>query len=318
MTPNPVAITHVLCPVDFSPNSQHALDHASAIANRNGATLTLLHVFASLPTMDLPPLVLSVRDRERLIRDMRQMAIRVPERVPLEFRVREAGYVHDEILAQLDETRADLLVLGTHGRSGFQRLFLGSVTEKVIRKAGCPTLVVPPRAPDVPPDAAVRFRRVLCPVDFSESSLLAVAYAVNLAEVSGATLRLLHVVEAPVVLNQEASVVTASLLAAREATAASARRHLHDLVPERARAYCTVDSVAAEGRGYDEILRQASDLQTDLVVMGVHGRGVVDRLLFGSTTHHVIRAAACPVLIVRSGAGGAAAGGIEHRVEVGV
>jgi nucleotide-binding universal stress UspA family protein len=318
MTSNPVAVTHVLCPVDFSAISQHALDHASAIAYRNGATVTMLHVFATLPTMDLPPLVLSDEDRERLIRDMRQMAARVPARVPLDFRVSEAGYVHDEILAQLDQTHADLLVLGTHGRSGFQRLFLGSVTEKVIRTATCPTLVVPPRAPDVAPDAPVRFRRVLCPVDFSESSLRAIAYAVNVAEQSDAKLRLLHVVEAPVVLNQEPSVTTPSLLAARAATGANARRHLHELVPERAQAYCTVDSVVAERRGYDEILRQVAELQADLVVMGVHGRGVVDRLLFGSTTHHVIRAAVCPVLIVRSDAGRAAAAWSEHRVETGV
>lgn len=70
MTSNPVAVTHVLCPVDFSAISQHALDHASAIAYRNGATVTMLHVFATLPTMDLPPLVLSDEDRERLIRDI--------------------------------------------------------------------------------------------------------------------------------------------------------------------------------------------------------------------------------------------------------
>jgi nucleotide-binding universal stress UspA family protein len=302
-----------LCPVDFSAISRHALDHASAIASRNGATLTILYVFATLPTMDLPPLVLSAQDRERLIRDMRQMAGRVPARVPLDFRVREAGYVHEEILAQLDETRADLLVLGTHGRSGFERLFLGSVTEKVIRKASCPTLVVPPRAPDVVPDAPVRYRRVLCPVDFSESSLQAIAYAVNVAEESDAQLRLLYVVEVPPVLTQEPPVATASLLAARDAAAARARQRLHELVPERARTFCTVDSVVAEERGYHEILRQISALQTDLVVMGVHGRGVVDRLLFGSTTHHVIRAAVCPVLIVRTDAGHGAAAEIEHQ-----
>ena len=315
MKPNSVHITHILCPVDFSPVSQHALDLASAMANAHAARLTLLYVFATLPTMDLPPLVLTDEDRDRLIQDVRRMAARVPSGVAVDIRVHQAEYVHDEILGQIEETGADLLVLGTHGRSGFQRLFLGSVTEKVIRQAGCPTLVVPPRAPDVAPDATVRFRHVLCPVDFSDSSLRAIAFAVNVAEESDATLRLLHVVEAPIVLEQEPSVMTASLLAARAAAAADARQHLHELVPERARAYCTVDSVAVEGRGYREILRQVAELQADLVVMGVHGRGVVDRLLFGSTTHHVIRAAVCPVLIVRSGAGGAAAAETEHHAE---
>jgi nucleotide-binding universal stress UspA family protein len=292
-------ITKILCPVDFSAVSQHALDHAAAIARWYDARLMVLHVFANLPTMDVPPLVLDAANQERLTNDMRAMAARVPPEVPLDFRVMEAGFVHDEILAQLADTRADLLVIGTHGRSGFQRLFLGSVTEKVIRKAACPTLVVPPRAPDVSPDAPVQFRRILCPVDFSASSLDALAYAIDLAEEADARLTLLHAVEIPPILNQEPSVVEVDLPRFREAAAGEARRRLHNLIPEQARTYCTVETAVVEGRAYREILRQANQQQSDLVVMGVHGRGAIDRLVFGSTTHHVIRAAPCPVLVVR-------------------
>src|SRR5215471_3851049 len=99
--------------------------------------------------MELPPLVLEAGDRDRLLVAMRKMVDRVPTRVTPEYRVHEADYIQDEIVAQASAIPADLLVLGTHGRSGFQRLFLGSVTEKVIRKTACRTLVVPPRAPDV-------------------------------------------------------------------------------------------------------------------------------------------------------------------------
>jgi Universal stress protein family len=95
----------------------------------------------------------------------------VPRDVPVDCQVREAGLVHDAIVAQVDATEAGMLVLGTHGRSGFQRLFLGSVTEKVVRRVTCPALIVPPRAPDIAPDAPVQFRRILCPIDFSHSSL---------------------------------------------------------------------------------------------------------------------------------------------------
>jgi nucleotide-binding universal stress UspA family protein len=296
-----IRITHVLCPVDFSDISQHALDHAAAIAHWYEARLTLLYVFASLPTMDLPPPVLEDADRARLMTDMRKMAARVPVQVPLDFRIQDAGFVHDEILAQLAATHADLLVIGTHGRAGVQRLFLGSVTEKVIRKAACPTLVVPPRTADVEPDAPVQFRRILCPIDFSESSLDALAYAINMAEEADARLTLLHVVEIPQVLSQEPTVLELDLTSIREAVVAAARRRLHGLIPEQARTYCRVETTVVEGRAHQEVLRQAAALEADLVVMGVHGRGVVDRLLFGSTTHHVIRAAACPVLIVRQG-----------------
>lgn len=288
-------ITHVLCPVDFSETSQHAVDHASAIARWYNARLTLLFVFANLPSMDLPPLVLEEADRALLMRDMRRMTARVPPQVSLDLRVHEAGYVHDEILAQVAATPADFLVLGTHGRSGFQRLFLGSVTEKVIRKAPCPTLVVPPRAADVAPDAPVQFRRILCPIDFSESSIAALAQAIDLAEQADAQLTLLHVLEMPPILSPELIVLEPM----REATVSDARRRLHDLIPAQARTRSTVETAVVEGRAYPEILRHAAVQPSDLVVMGVHGRGVIDRLIFGSTTHHVIRGAACPVLIVR-------------------
>jgi nucleotide-binding universal stress UspA family protein len=294
-------ITHVLCPLDFSEISQHAVDQASAIARWYDARLTLLYVFANLPTMDLPPLVLEDADRARLMTDMRKMAGRVPAQVPLDFRIQEAGYVHDEILTQVGATHADLLVLGTHGRSGFQRLFLGSVTEKVIRKASCPTLVVPPRAPDVDADAPVQFRRILCPIDFSESSLDALAYAINMAEEADARLTLLHVVDIPTVVSEEPAVFEVELDRMREVAAADSRQRLHGLVPEDARTFCTVETAIVQGRAYPEILRQAVERQSDLIVMGVRGGGAVDRLVFGSTTHHVIRAANCPVLIVRRG-----------------
>ena len=85
----------------------------------------------------------------------------------------------------------------------------------------------------------------------------------------------------------------------REVAAAGAQRRLQALIPEQARTYCTVDAAVVEGRAYREILRQAGERQSDLIVMGVHGRGALNLLVFGSTTHHIIRAAGCPVLIVR-------------------
>jgi nucleotide-binding universal stress UspA family protein len=293
-----IRITNVLCPVDFSEISQHALDHAAAIARWNGARLTMLYVFPNLPVLDLPPLVLEAADRERLIGKMRHMAGPVSD-VSIDVRVQQAGYIHEEILAQLEATEADLLVLGTHGRSGFQRLFLGSVTEKVIRKARCPTLVVPPRAPDVAPTAAVQFHRILCPLDFSESSLRAVAYAVNLAEEADAHVTLMHVIEMPSVISPETAALEIDAARVREAAVTEVRRRLYELIPNEKRTGCAVETPIVEGRAHGEILRQAAEQRSDLIVMGVHGRGAVDVFLFGSTTHHVIRASACAVLIVR-------------------
>ena len=293
-----IRITHVLCPVDFSGISEHAMDHAAAIALWYEARLTLLYVFASLPTLDLPPLVLEDADREQRLTTMRAMAKRVPPAVPVDLRVEQAEYVHDGILDQLAVTHADLLVVGTHGRAGFQRLFLGSVTEKVIRKAACPTLVVPPRAADVPPDAPVQFRRILCAIDFSDSSLAAFSYALNLAEESDAHLTLLHVIETPPELRETPSAADFDIDRLHAAAEAEARTRLRRLVPDEARDYCSVQTAVVEGRAYRRVLEQAAAENADLIVMGIRGRGALDLLVFGSTTHHLIRAAACPVLVV--------------------
>jgi nucleotide-binding universal stress UspA family protein len=84
----------------------------------------------------------------------------------------------------------------------------------------------------------------------------------------------------------------------RAVVAADARRQLHELVPDQARTFCTIETEVVNGRAHREILRRAGERHADLIVMGVTGRGVVDRVLFGSTTHHVLRSAPCPVLIV--------------------
>ena len=288
----------ILCPIDFSDISRHALAHAAAIAHWYEARLTLLYVFVNLPALDLPPVVLEDSDRERLLDQMREFAAGVPREVKVDCLLQEERLVHDAILAQADATHADLLVLGTHGRSGFQRLFLGSVTEKVMRKAKCPTLIVPPRAPDIAADAPVEFHRIVCPIDFSEGSLAALEYAINLAEEGDGHLTLLHVTELPAALTQEPYVIEDEIARMHESSV-HARHKLADLIPENARAYCAIDTAVVEGRVYREILCRASEKKADLIVMGVHGRGALDLLLFGSTTHHVIRAAACPVLIVR-------------------
>jgi nucleotide-binding universal stress UspA family protein len=291
-----ISIARVLCPIDFSDASQHALAHAVALARWYEARLTVLHVYGNRPTMDLPPLVLSAADREQLMSRMKEAVRSVAPDLTVDYLVREAGWVDEEIVKQAGENRIDLLVLGTHGRSGFKRLFLGSVTEKVVRRATCPTLVVPPRVSDAA--APVIVKRILCAVDLSEYSLNAVAFAISLAEEADARLTLLHVVEPAPVL-AEPVVPSRSGAALVDASVVDARQKLYALIPDEARTYCIVETDVADGRADREIVRHAAEKCADLIVMGRHSGGRVDQLLFGSTTHHVIREAPCPVLVVR-------------------
>ena len=294
-----VSIERVLCPIDFSDTSHHALAHAAAMARWHQAQLTLLYVFPYLPAMDLPPFPLEDADRANMLAKMREFAAIVPRDVRVDCQVVEGQLVHEANASHVATAEADMLVMGTHGRSGFQRAFLGSVTEKVIRKVRCPTLVVPPRVGDIAPDTPVQFRRILCPTDFLASSLKAFEYAIGVAEETDAQLTLLHVVEMLAALGPELPVADDQFARLRGVTIDDARRRLSDLIPDDARAYCTIDSAVFEGRAYKQILCQARERRADLIVMGVQGRGAIDLYLFGSTTHHVLRASTCPVLIVR-------------------
>lgn len=93
----------------------------------------------------------------------------------------EEGDPARRIAAQAERIPADLLIMGTHGRGGFERLFLCSVTEKVLRTARCPVLTVPPPAARAPA-GPVLYKTILCPLDFSDSSMRALEYALSLAK----------------------------------------------------------------------------------------------------------------------------------------
>jgi len=266
-----------------------------------GARLTLLHVVVDRPALDVPPLPIDRVQRDELVAAMRNAAAGVPPSVQTEFLVRQSGEADTGILQQAAEQGTNVLVLGTHGRSGFKRFLLGSVAERVIRKSSCPTLVVPPRAPDIPPGTPVQFRQIVCAVEFSESSRLAAARAILLTRQTAAHLTLLHVIDTPPELHADATDSDFNVDHIRAAAEAEALRRLRDLVPKDTDLPGTIETAVEEGEPYRWVLRRAADVHADLIVMGVRGRNAVDLTVFGSTANHVVREATCPVLIVRHG-----------------
>jgi nucleotide-binding universal stress UspA family protein len=306
-----IEIRRILCPVDFSDHSRRALDHAIAIARWYESTVTALHVFSpaqvaaySPGPIVFEPIVLTPLDRDRLLADTK--AFIEAESAPgitIEAVIRE-GNTAAEILDQATSMKADLLVIGTHGRSGFERFLLGSVAEKVLRKANCPVLTVPKRVPDAVPAGPVLYKRILCPVDFSDSSLHALTYAKSMAQEADGQLTVLHVVSHEfentadlAITVYDAGVTIGDSLKEREE---ALRQSLQEAVAG-ATEFCNVESMITHGRPWREVLRIASERQSDLIVMGVQGRGAADLLFFGSTTQHVVREALCPVLTLRSG-----------------
>ena len=306
-----IEIRRILCPIDFSDHSRRAIDHAVAIARWYESALTVLHVYSPAPVaafspgpMIFEPIVLTSVDRDQLLADVKAFAQAesAPE-VPVEAVVRE-GNPAGQILEQATAMRADLLVIGTHGRSGFERFVLGSVAEKVLRKASCPVLTVPRGLPDAVPAGPVLYKRILCPVDFSDTSMHALNYAISLAQEADGQLTVLHVIghefedtadRANVVY--DAGMTIRDFLKARED---ALQRRLQEVV-SGAPEFCRVESLMKHGKPWREVLRVAEAQQSDLIVMGVQGRGSADLLFFGSTTQHVVREASCPVLTLRRG-----------------
>jgi nucleotide-binding universal stress UspA family protein len=294
-----IQIRHILCPVDLSAFSERALVHAGVLARWYEAELVAVHVIPHLPTIyGLPGLVAipSVApDAEAVRAEVERFVRTALAPLAVEIVVR-TGAPAQQILMQAAEARADLLVMGTHGRSGFERLMLGSVTEKVLREAACPVLTVP-RGAEAHQETAL-FKRILCGVDFSKASELAATHALSLAQEANGSLTLLYVAEpAP----EEALFRHERLRASerQQRVFAEARSRLEKLVPEEARDWCEVDLRLACGKAHREILRIATEEHADLVVLGMHGHDVFDEMVFGSTTQHVARRAPCPLLTVR-------------------
>jgi nucleotide-binding universal stress UspA family protein len=304
-----VALNRILCPVDFSEFSEHALRHAAALARWYGAELRLLHVFPVPPPVDIiPPLAtprapasLTPADRTHIDEQLQRMAERVAPGMSIATTVQDAPSVYREILFQAERWPADLVVLGTHGYSGFERLVLGSVTEKILRLAPCPVFVVPNAVVESPVPGDVQFDRILAAVDFSESSLAALRYAMSIAEEADARLKVLNAIEVPPELQRRPTSADYDVEAVRAQAEAERLRCLSALIPEDVRTYCTIETAVVEGKASREILRHAAADDVDLILMGVQGRGPLDLMIFGSNAHDVIRQAPCPVLIVRAG-----------------
>lgn len=286
----------ILCPIDFSQFSVRAYLHAVSLAQHYGAKLFVQHIVElwRYPSADFAASAGSFEEfchglGENCEQELQEFLKNyTPDDIQPE-RVVQRGTAPDLILAFAEAQKADLIVMGTHGRRGFDRLMLGSVTERVMRKAYCPVLVVHKPSHDfIIPDSRqdpVNLSRILFCTDFSENSHRALDYAIALTEEYNAELTLVHVLEnAPRSTSEQA--------------AANATEQLDKLIPSELRKTDRVRTRVCVGKTYEQIIRVTLEAQTELLVMAVRGRNALDRAVFGSTTHRVIQLGPCPVLVV--------------------
>ena len=200
----------------------------------------------------------------------------------------EEGSAPDAVLSSAEARKADLIVMGTHGRRGYDRLMLGSVTDRVMRRSPCPVLAVS-KLPDNTTAGseerhAHRLNRILFCADFSEHSARALNYAFEATAEYDAELTLLHVLEeAPSAAQSEQVISTMT-------------ERLEKLIPSESKTL-RIKTAVCTGEPYQQIIRLAVTEQIDMVAMGVRGRGSMDVAVFGSTTYRVMQLGSCPVLV---------------------
>jgi nucleotide-binding universal stress UspA family protein len=208
-----------------------------------------------------------------------------PDICTLESVVR-SGDPASTILEEVIELKADLLVLSSHGRSGFQRLRLGSVSDILIRNAICSTLVVGPRV-----QAFGAARRLLVPLDGSDTAAAALPQAVRLARMTGSILKLARVVPIPAAGTELGN---AAITEAQEEEAGDYLRRVAASVGKGVK----VDAEVLEGFADQELVRYAGEQDVDLVIMTSHGRSGWKRAALGSVTDRMVAASSTPVMIV--------------------
>ncbi len=307
MAPSRMKIERILCPTDYSEFSERALERAVRLARWFGARITAVHVVPPTPRwVGADAGVAYVTVPEDLLRGSREEEAQALERFVVPYRG-EGVPIHTRLLdgdpsrliqeAAL-ELPADLVVMGTHGRGGFEHLLLGSVTEKVLRRATCPVLTIGRGAPSKLEGPL--FRRIVCALDLTEASARTIEVALSLAEENMARVTLVNVLEGlPGQAGPPFYRALPEILRLRRELFEEAEDRLHESVPIVARDFCSVSERVEEGTPWRVVLQVAEETCAELIVMGAHSRGSLDRAFFGSTVNHVVRQARCPVLVVR-------------------
>jgi nucleotide-binding universal stress UspA family protein len=286
-----ITIQNVMFATDFSDCSNAALPYALTLAHQYGVKLYAVHVLSTEAYLFATPETWpALMEQQEKLEQMDCARLEAHLRgVPHEV-LSPAGDISDVIFRLIQDHRIDLLVLGTHGRSGLPKLLMGSVAEKLFRQSPCPVLTVGPHVPRGGKTVAA-VNRIVFATDFSDESRAALPYAISLAHEQQAHLYLLHVLQKP-----EAGTVSL------DSDSAFLVRQLHKLVRHDSTFLFQPEYVVEFGAPRERILEFASQHEVDLIVLGV--RPPAGSL--GTVTHfshtmsqHIVAQATCPVLTVR-------------------
>jgi nucleotide-binding universal stress UspA family protein len=295
-------VTHVLLPTDFSPSSAPAFRYAVEWAKVFEAQLTLLHVHPLHPGLDIDAAVAKkFLDEQRKVarEELENLLAEARQQVPSASMELLAGLPSEYICQVAREKKCDLIIMGTHGWTGFNRVLFGSVAERVIQRAPCPVLSIPHREPeDISAMHPLQIlpRQVVLPLEFSDCSMDAYEYAVQIAKWFDVPLTLVHAIE-PLSYSLD---FTLTHPLQEKTNRDKVEKRLVDLT-----AVLSEQGLSARYELLDKptivgILETSAIQQADLIVMGTHGRKGLTRLVLGSTASKVLEQSPYPVLTVKS------------------
>ncbi|MGB9954246.1 universal stress protein [Haloarcula sp. Atlit-120R] len=289
-------INSILVPTDGSDGARIGARRAIDLAATIGADL---HVLSAVDARDIEPELNSdgQTDRERLLTEAAERAVDSIARLArahLSGQITtavESGIPFQAVNDYVDAHDIDLIVMGTQGRTGFERVALGSVAEKTLRTAAVPIVTVTPDG-DIVEIGEQRYENILVPTDGSEGATLAIEWGVTLAELYDATVHTLYSVDTSRFGGAEGS---AEIHEALEQTGQEALATVHERASD---ADVSVAGNIASGPAARAILSYSEEHDIDLIAMGTHGRSGLTRYLTGSVTETVVRNASVPVCCV--------------------
>ncbi len=309
-------INRILYATDLSATSEAAWSEARRLGRLFDAEIVILHVVT-------PPVVFPVEGYfppdlyQEYLRSAQHDAERGLDRLlgsvagsGLKVRLRlEEGPPAPRILDIASQEAADILVVGTHSRTGLRRAMLGSIADRMVRQARCPVLTARPQPDAAPP---VQIRRICYATDFSPTARAAWSWVVAIAGAANAEVDLVHVTFEPVADRHMPAEMTGRMARfLREQGHMEVERFLQRSTLPRERIHVHL----SPGVPGEQIVHRALERAADLIIMGTHGWSGVVRWVLGSVAHYVIQTAPCPVLTIapagapgESGAGTAAAG----------
>jgi len=287
-----IDVKNVLFLTDFSVAAAAAIPYAAAIAKRFGSKLHALHVQTPVVNPMAEPATWAAleqsaaRETNKQREALRQSFPGMHPEVII-----EEGSLWLTLKSVVEKNKIDLIVLGTRGRLGLGKFFLGSVAEEIFRQAPCAVLTVGPSSQAEPPRDG-KFTEILYATDFNPESVAAASYAVSLAQEFQAHLTLLHVIRDREVGD----------LLHPEDLVKSSTRLLRNLVSKEAELWCEPRFAVEQGSPAERILEVAKQRKADLIVLGVRRPsglpGAATHLPI-ATAHKVVSHAECPVLTVR-------------------